>query len=105
MDKKNDKIEEKKTDEGTEVEMSKMWQPAHETARSMLWDDPWGYVIALATMYGGRHTVVPPKEIPGMIKAFRWAKKKMIEHIDQAIAVLEEQQEEATQKKQEKEKD
>ena len=82
---------------GTKVEIEEIRTPAHETARSMLWDDPWSYVIALATMYK-RRTIVPPKKIPALIKAFEWAKGKFIEHVDEAIAVLKEQQKEAKEK-------
>jgi len=108
MSKEKDMTKDKETDEGTEVVMSETWRPAHEVARSMLWDDPWDCVITLASMYGARHTIVPPivppKGIPGLISAFKQAKKRVIEHIDQAIAKLEEQAEEAKEKEEKRKK-
>ena len=98
MGEKKDRAKDKETDEGTEVAMSNTWRPDHEVAKSMLWDNPYNYVIALATMYGERHTIVPPKEIPDMIRAFRWAKNKVMEDIDHTITILEEQLREAIQK-------
>lgn len=95
---KEDKTKNGKMDEGTGVVVSETWRPAHEVAKSMLWDNPWSYVVTLATMYGERHAIVPPKEIPDVIRAFKWAKNKMIEDIDHTVAVLEEQQEEAKKK-------
>jgi len=75
---------------------------AHEVARWMLEADPWGYVVALATMYGSQKTMMPHKEIPVLVRAFKMAKKKMIEHIDEAIVALERQAKESKKKEEKK---
>jgi hypothetical protein len=85
---------------GEETKGETEWKgrTAHEAARWMLEEDPWGYVVTLATMYGGQKTIVPPKEISVLVMAFKSAKKKMIVHIDHAIAALEKQAKEAKEK-------
>ncbi|GEM_PF-2809210 len=87
-------------------EIIKIWRPSHEVARWMLEVNPIAYAIALAIMYGEGQAKVPPvEEIPILVELFEKAKEKIIGHIDQAMAALEEQLEEASQKRQEKEED
>jgi len=106
MNKKMTGIKDKTVDEEPMVEIIKIWRPAHEVAQWMLEVNPIAYAISLAIMYGEGQAKVPPvEEIPILVKLFGKAKKEMIGQIDQAMAVLKEQLEEATQKKQEKEKD
>lgn len=92
-------------DKGTKVEIITARRPAHEVARWMLEVNPYAYAIPLAAMYGEQETEVPSTGIPVLVETFKTAKEIVVKHIDRAIAVLEKQQEEAIQKKQEKEKD
>ena len=80
-------------------------RPAHEAARWMLEADPWGYVMTLATMYGSQKVIVPHKEIPVLVTAFRMARKRIVGHIDEAITALEEQAKEAIKIKEEGKKE
>jgi len=105
MNEKGTKVEDEGISEDPEVRIGKMYQSAHDAACWMLKTNPCAYAIVLATMYGKEQTKVPSEEIPELTNEFERAKEKIIEHIDRAIAVLEEQQEEAIEKKQEKEKD
>ncbi len=94
-----------KTDKGTKTETEEIGWPAHEAAILMLKVAPLENVMALATMYGKRKVIVPPKEIPALIDAFMVAKAKSANSIDRAISNLGEQYSEAVEKEKAAEKE
>ena len=70
---------------------------AHKRAEVLLGENPLGHLYTLARMYQAG-TVVPVKDIPGLIEAFRGAKAKMLSLVNMAIEALEKQMKETKEK-------
>ena len=102
MTEKKDKVVD---DKGEKAKIVVLGRLAHKTIQRLLKVDPCSHLMTCAAIFGGTKTIVPLKEIPGLIDAFKDAIKIVTRYANRAITNLEWQQDEAIKRIEEKKED